>query len=95
MAIEFLEQLPETRADAPKRVSWAFTADTLRANPGQWARIGLAEYRSLAADIRNGHGAWAPAGAFEATSLASILFPDGNDKNYGDIYARYVGDGDV
>ena len=59
-------------------------AHALKQNPGKWAFLGQRS-SSVAYNIRKGYGAFAPAGAFEATTRNS-------DKNRADIYVRFVGE---
>ncbi|MGG2460630.1 hypothetical protein ACO0M4_12565 [Streptomyces sp. RGM 3693] len=63
------------------------TAEALRDRPGEWARIetlgNLNRAHNLAYRIRAGrHGAFQPAGAFEATARRS-------DDGTASVYARY------
>jgi hypothetical protein len=62
------------------REDWQAIADTLRANPGKWAKIETASlhYGNV---IKHGKTkAFQPAGSFEATLQQRVL------------YARFIGD---
>lgn len=84
---------PETRAPRRENRDWTSVAASLRENPNKTAKIAVGEAnRQLASSIKSGKiAAFAPAGAFEASSRASKDQAEGEAKTF-DIFASFVGE---
>lgn len=88
------EAPPERHGNAApaKPLKYQAAADQLRAKPGEWAVLAEGKTPSsaggLAARIRRGVGAFAPAGSFEARQIGPA------SGSVSKVYARYVGGGD-
>lgn len=84
---------PETRAPRRENRDWTSVAASLRENPNKTAKIAVGEAnRQLASSIKSGKiAAFAPAGAFEASSRATKDQAEGEAKTF-DIFASFVGE---
>lgn len=84
---------PETRAPRRENRDWTSVAASLRENPEKTAKIAVGEAnRQLASSIKSGKiAAFAPAGAFEASSRATKDQAEGEAKTF-DIFASFVGE---
>lgn len=86
---------PASRRGRTPSAEWQSIADQLRRRPGKWALVKSGINGGFASHIKAGRiVAFAPAGSFEATwrqsagPTADKAFPG------GDLYVRYVGEGD-
>jgi hypothetical protein len=88
------EDPPGTATGRPG-VRHAAIAAELRARPGEWAKVATAASSQMARDIKKArYLAYVPAGSFEAVSRNNRTV-NGRKSPVAEIYARYVGDGEV
>ena len=81
------ETPPVSKSGRAKDGRYAYIADALRANPGEWAVVAEQVTPTLAYHIKKGMvSGFAPAGSFEATSRRTS-----NKTKRVTVYARFVG----
>ena len=73
---------------------YADVAESLKAKPGQWARVGEftqpSQAGGLSSRIKSGRDAFCPRGSFESTMRT--IKSDRAGQRIIRVYARYVGD---
>jgi len=78
---------PESKGNKARGVSRIRFTNALRERPGEWAVLTEDGSLSMVTIVKTGASpAYAPAGAFEATSRSS------GDSRRGTIYIRFVGE---
>lgn len=82
----------EPPADGRRQTRWDLVAAALRERPGEWAMVKENTSSSTAVNISLGRLiSFRPAGAFEARSVKAAK--EGGERR--DVYARFVGEGEV
>lgn len=82
--VEWVDDVP----DRKRMGKWAKICAELRTKPGHWAKVHSSSNTAFATMLKRGDLGDAQPGEFEATCRRTA------DGRY-DIYARYVGGGDV